>query len=176
MRVYSKIDLCTGYHQLRVKKADIPKTMVRMQYGHFGFTIMPFGLTNAPATFMDLMHRVVQLYLDQFVMVFMDDILIHSKLEDEHEDHFRNVLQALKNHRLYAKFSKYEFLLTKVRFLGHVVSVSSVSMDPKNVEAVMSWERPKSIFEICNFLGLAGYYRRFIEDFSPLATPMMKLT
>ena len=110
--------------------------------------MMPFGLTNMPATFMDLMHRVFQPYLDQFVVVFMDDILIYSQSEREHEDHLRVVLQLLRDHQLYAKFSKYEFWLTKVRFLGHIVSASRVSVDPEKVETVMSWERPKSILEI----------------------------
>ena len=137
---------------------------------------MPFRLTNAPAAFMDLMHRVFQPYLDQFVVVFIDDILIYSKSEEEHEGHFRIVIQALRDHQLYAKFSKCEFCLIEVRFLGHVVSASSVSMDPEKVEVVMSWKRPKSVFEILNFLGLEGYYRRFIEDFSRLAAPMMRLT
>ena len=109
-------------------------------------------------------------------MVFVDDILIYSQSEWEHEDHLRIVLQLLRDHQLYAKFSKCEFWLTEMRFLGHVVSASSVSVDPKKVEVVMSWERPKSVFEICSFLGLAGYYKRFIEDFSRLAAPMMKLT
>ena len=109
-------------------------------------------------------------------MVFVDDILIYSKFEEEHEGHLRIVLQTLRDHQLYAKFSKCGFWLTKVRFLGHVVSASGVSMDPEKVEAVMSWERPKSVFEIRSFLGLAGYYRRFIEDFSRLATPMTGLT
>ena len=137
---------------------------------------MPFGLTNAPAAFMDLRHRVFQPNLDQFVVVFVDDILIYSQSEEEHEDHWRIVLQALKDHQLYAKFSKWEFLLIEVRFLGHVVSASGVSVDLEKVEVVMSWERPKSVFEIRSFLGLAGYYRRFIEDFSCLATPMTRLT
>ena len=106
----------------------------------------------------------------------MDDILIYSQLEREHEYHLRIVLQLLRDHQLYAKFSKCEFWLTEVRFLGHVVSASSVSMDPEKVEAMMSWERPKSVFEILSFLGLAGYYRRFIEDFSLLAAPMARLT
>ena len=127
---------------------------------------MPFGLTNAPAAFMDLMHRVFQPNLDRLVMVFVDDILIYSKSEEEHKDHLRIVLQALRDHQLYAKFSKCEFWLTEVRFLGHVVSASGVSVDPKKVEEVMSWERPNSVFEIRNFLGLVGYYRRFIENFS----------
>ena len=174
-RFYFKIDLRTGYHQLRVRETDIPKTAFRTRYGHFEFTVMPFGLTNAPAAFMDLMHRVFQPYLDQFVIVFVDDILIYSQSEWEHEYHLRIVLKLLRDHQLYTKFSKFEFWLIEVRFLGHVVSASGVSMDPEKDEVVMSWERPKSVFEICSFLGLAGYYRRFIKDFSRLASPMMRL-
>ena len=138
--------------------------------------MISFGLTNAPTAFMDLMHRVFQPYLNQFVVVFVDDILIYSQSEWEHEYHLRIVLQLLRGHQRYAKFSKFEFWLTEVRFLGHVVSASGVSVDLEKVEAVMSWERPKSVFEICSFLGLAGYYRRFIKDLSRLATPMMRLT
>ena len=175
-RVYSKIDLRTGYHQLRVKDTDTLKTVFRMRYGNFEFTEMPFGLTNAPAAFMDLMHRIFQPYLDQFVVVFVDDILIYSQSEWEHEYHLRIVLQLLRDHQLYAKFSKCEFWLTEVRFLGHMVSASGVSVDPEKVEAVISWERPKSVFEIRSFLGLAGYYMRFIEDFSRIAALMTRLT
>ena len=137
---------------------------------------MPFGLTNAPTTFMDLMNRVFQHYLDQFVVVFVNDILIHSQSEVEHENHLRIILQLLRVHQLYAKFSKCEFWLTEVGFLGHVVSASSILVDSEKVEAVISWERLKSVFEICSFLGLAGYYKRFIKDFSRLATPMTRLT
>ena len=175
-RVYFKIDLHTGYHQLRVREIDIPKTAFRTRYGHFEFTVMPFGLMDAPPAFMDLMQRVFQPYLDQFVVVFVDDILIYSQSEWEHVYHLRIVLQLLRDHQLYAKFSKCEFWLTEVRFLRHVVSASGMSMDPEKVEAVMSWERSKSVFEIRSFLGLAGYYRRFIEDFSRLAAPMTRLT
>ena len=175
-RVYSKIDLRTGYHQLRGREADIPKTAFKTRYGHFEFTVMPFGLTNAPTRFMGLMNRVFQPYLDQFVVVFVDDILIYSQSEVEHEDHLRIVLQLLRDHQLYAKFSKCEFWLAKVGFLGHVVLASGVSVNPGKVEVVMIWERLKSVFEIRSFLGLAGYYRRFIEDFSRLATPMKRLT
>ena len=157
VQVYSNIDLRTGYHQLRVKETDIPKTAFRTRYGHFEFTVMPFGLMNAPAAFIDLMHRVFQPYLDQFVVDFVDDILIYSQSEWEHEYHLRIILQLLRDHQLYAKFSKCEFWLTEVRFLGHVVSASGVSVDPEKVEAMMSWERPKSVFEIRSFLGLAGY-------------------
>ena len=133
-RVYSKIDLRTGYHQLKVREADIPKTA----YGHFEFTRMPFGLTNAPTAFMDLMHRVFQPYLDQFVMVFVEDILIYSQFEEEYEDHLMIVLHALREHQLYAKFSKCEFWLTEVKFLGHVMSALGVSMDLEKVEDVIS--------------------------------------
>ena len=126
-RVYSKINLRTGYHQLRVRETDIPKTAFKTWYRHFEFTVMPFGLTNTPTTFMDLMHRVFQPYLDQFVMVFVDDILIYSQSEWEHEDHLRIVLQLLRDHQLYAKFSKCEFWLTEVRFLGRGVSIRRVS-------------------------------------------------
>ena len=173
-RVYSKIDLRTGYHQLRVREIDIPKTVFRTRYGHFKFIVMPFELMNAPEAFMYLMHRVFQPYLDRFVMVFVDDILVYSKSEEDREGPLRFVLQTLREHRLYAKFSKCEFWLTEVRFLGHVVSASGVSMDLEKVKAVMSWERLKSAFEIYSFLGLA-YYRMFIEDFSRLAAPMTRL-
>ena len=137
-RVYSKIDLHTGYHQLRVREADIPKTAFRTRYGHFEFTVMPFGLTNAPAAFMSLMNRVFQPYLDQFVVVFVDDILIYSQSKVEREDHLRIILQLLRDQKLYAKFSKCEFWLVEVGFLGHVVSASGVSVDLGKVEAVMS--------------------------------------
>ena len=137
---------------------------------------MPFGLTNALTTFMDLMHRVFQPYLDRFVVVFMDDILIYSKYEKNHEGQLRIVLQTLRDHQLYAKFSKCEFWFTKVRFLGYVVSTTRVSVDLEKFEAIMSWERPKSVFKIGSFLGLVGYYKRFIEDFSRLAAPMTRLT
>ena len=156
-RVYFKIDLRTGYHQLRVRETNIPKTAFRACFGHFEFTVMPFGLTNALAAFMDIMHRMFPPYLDQFVVVLVDDILIYSQSEWEHEYHLRISLQLLRDHQLYAKFSKCEFWLTEVRFLGHVVSASGVSVDLEKVEALMSWERPKSIFEIRSFLELAGY-------------------
>ena len=175
-RVYCKIDLRTSYHPLRVKETEIPKTVFRMHYGHFEFTVMPFRLTNALTTFMDLMHKVFQPYLDKFAMVFVDDILIYSQSEEEHEDHLRIVLQALGDHQLYVKFSKCGFWLIEVRLLGNVVSASNVLVDLEKVEAIMSWEMPKSVFEIHSFLGLVGYYGRFIEDFSRLATPMTRLT
>ena len=175
-RVYSKIDLRTGYHQSRVREEEIPKTAFRTRYGHFEFIVMSLRLTNASAALIDLMHRVFQPYLDQFLVVLVDDILIYSQSEEKHEDHLRIVFQALRENQLYLKFSKCKFWLIEVRFLGHVVSASCVFVDPEEVEAVMSWERPKSVFKIRSFLGLAGYYRRFIKDFSRLAAPMTRLT
>ncbi|GJV99201.1 reverse transcriptase domain-containing protein [Tanacetum coccineum] len=147
---FSKIDLRSGYHQLRVHEDDIPKTAFRTRYGHFEFTVMPFGLTNAPAVFMDLMNRVCRPYLDKFVIVFIDDILIYSKIREEHEGHLGLVLELLKKERLYAKFSKCEFWLQE--------------------------KAPRTPSEVRSFLGLAGYYRRFIEDFSKIAKPLTVLT
>ena len=163
---FSKIDLRSGYHQLRIKESDVPKTAFRTCYGHYEFLVMPFGLTNAPAAFMDMMNRVFAKYLDKFIIVFIDDILVYSKTREEHEEHLRTTLQLLRDHKLYAKFSKCDFWLNKVHFLGHVVSKEGVSVDPAKVEAVSMWATPTNVTEIRSFLGLAGYYRRFIEGFS----------
>ncbi|KAL0560141.1 hypothetical protein IC582_000535 [Cucumis melo] len=174
--VFSKIDLRSGYHQLRIKDGDVPKTAFRSRYGHYEFIVMSFGLTNAPAVFMDLMNRVFREFLDTFVIVFIDDILIYSKTEAEHEKHLRMVLQTLRDNKLYAKFSKCEFWLKQVSFLGHVVSKAGVSVDPAKIEAVTGWTRPSTVSEVRSFLGLAGYYRRFVENFSRIATPLTQLT
>ncbi|GJW47289.1 putative reverse transcriptase domain-containing protein [Tanacetum coccineum] len=160
---FSKIDLRSGYHQLRVREEDIPKTAFRTRYGHFEFTVMPFGLTNAPTIFIDLMNRVYKLYLDKFVIVFIDDILIYSKSEEEHEVHLKTILDLLQKEKLYAKFSKCEFWLQEVQFLGHVVNRDGIHVDPSKVESVKNWKTPESSTEIRSFLGLAGYYRRFWE-------------
>ncbi|KAC9132076.1 hypothetical protein E3N88_46317 [Mikania micrantha] len=150
---FSKIDLRFGYHQLRVNDEDIPKTAFRTRYGHYEFVVMPFGLTNAPAVFMDLMNRVCRPYLDQFVIVFIDDILIYSKTEQEHEDHLRKVLELLREEQLYAKFSKFEFPLKEVHFLGHVINKDGISVDPANIEAIKNWTTPSTPTEIRSFLG-----------------------
>ena len=159
-----------------MKPEDVPKTAFRTRYGHYEYLVMPFGVTNAPGVFMDYMNRIFHPYLDSFVVVFIDDILVYSKTREEHEEHLRVVLQTLKDNRLYAKLSKCDFWLEEVSFLGHVISKGGIAVDPSKVEAVMSWESPKSVFEIRSFLGLAGYYRRFIEGFSKLALPLTKLT
>nr|GEX06843.1 putative reverse transcriptase domain-containing protein [Tanacetum cinerariifolium] len=151
--VYSKIDLRSGYHQLRVREEDIPKTAFRTRYGHYEFQVMPFGLTNAPAIFMDLMNRVCKPCLDKFVIVFIDDILIYSKDKKEHGEHLKAILEMLK----------------KEEFQG-------IHVDPAKIESVKYWASPKSPTEIRQFLGLAWYYRRFIEGFSKITKPMTKLT
>nr|GFA94846.1 putative reverse transcriptase domain-containing protein [Tanacetum cinerariifolium] len=174
--IYSKIDLRSGYHQLRVREEDIPKTAFRKRYVHYEFQVMPFGLSNAPAVFMDLMNRVCKPYLDKFVIVFIDDILIYSKDEKEHEEHLKAILELLKKEELYAKFSKCEFWIPRVQFLGHVIESQGIHVDPAKIKSVKDWVSPKSPTEIRQFLGLAGYYRRFIEGFSKIAKPMTKLT
>nr|GEV81104.1 putative reverse transcriptase domain-containing protein [Tanacetum cinerariifolium] len=247
-RVYSKIDLRSGYHQLRVREEDIPKTAFRTRYGHYEFQVMSFGLTNAPVVFMDLMNRVCKPYLDRFVIVFIHDILIYTKNRKEHEGHLKLILKLLKEEELYAKFSKCEFWLSKksvkfdwgekaeaafqllkqklcsapilalpegsenfvnkeehewhlklilellkkeelyakfskcefwipkVQFLGHVIDSKGIHVDPTKIESVRDWASPKSPTKICQFLGLTGYYRRFIEGFSKIAKFMTKLT
>ncbi|GJS23278.1 putative reverse transcriptase domain-containing protein [Tanacetum coccineum] len=174
--IYSKIDLRSVYHQLRVREQDIPKTAFRTWYGHYEFQVMPFGLTNAPAVFMDLMNRVCKPYLDKFIIVFIDDILIYSKDEREHEEHLKAILELLKKEKLYAKFSKCEFWIPKVQFLGHVIDSRGIHVDPAKIESIKDWASPKIPTEIRQFLGLAGYYRRFIEGFSKIANaPILAL-
>ncbi|GAU42645.1 hypothetical protein TSUD_398500, partial [Trifolium subterraneum] len=174
--VFSKIDLRSGYHQIRVKTEDVPKTAFRTRYGHYEYTVMPFGVTNAPGVFMEYMNRIFHSFLDKFVVVFIDDILVYSKSEEEHKEHLRIVLQVLKEKKLYAKLSKCEFWLKEVSFLGHVISSGGIAVDPTKVDAVLKWETPESVSEIRSFLGLAGYYRRFIEGFSKMALPLTLLT
>ena len=175
-RVYSKIDLRSGYHQLRVQESDVPKTAFKKRYGHYEFLVMSFGLTNAPAALMDLMNWVFQPYLDRFIIVFIDDILMYSGSSKEHLEHLRTVFQILRERQLYAKFSKCQFWLDMVALLGHVISVVGVSVDPKKTEAVVNWKPPKNVSEVRSFLSLAGYYRKFVEGFSKIAAPVTKLT
>ncbi|KAJ9536067.1 hypothetical protein OSB04_un000770 [Centaurea solstitialis] len=173
---FSKIDLRSGYHQLKVREEDVSKTAFRTRYGHYEFLVMPFGLTNAPAAFMDMMNRVCNPYLDKFVIVFIDDILIYSRSEEDHANHLHIILELLKRERLYAKLSKCEFWLREVQFLGHIVSKNGIKVDPVKIEAIEKWEPPKTPTEVRSFLGLAGYYRKFIQDFSRIATSLTMLT
>ncbi|GKA65663.1 reverse transcriptase domain-containing protein [Tanacetum coccineum] len=166
----------SGYHQLRVHEDDIPKTAFRTRYGHFEFTMMPFGLTNAPAIFMNLMNRVCRPYLDKFMIVFIDAILIYSRTREEHEMHLGLVLELLKKEKLYAKFSKCEFSLQEVQFLGHVIHDDGIHVDPIKIEVVKNWEAPKTPSKVHSFLGLARYYRLFIKKFYKIAKSLTILT
>ncbi|GKC12864.1 putative reverse transcriptase domain-containing protein [Tanacetum coccineum] len=164
--VYSKIDLRSGYHQLRVRRGDIPKTAFRTSYGHYEFQVMPFGLTNTPAVFMDLKNRVCKPYLYKFVIVFIDDILFYSKNKEEHKEHLRLIIELLKKEELYAKFCKCEFWIPKVQILVHVIDSQGIHVDPTKIKSIKYWVSPKTPTEIRRFLGLAGCYWRFIEGYS----------
>jgi hypothetical protein len=174
-KVFSKIDLRSGYHQIKIRASDIPKTAFSTRYGLYEYLVMSFGLTNAPAYFMYLMNYVFMPELDKFVVVFIDDILVYSKNEEEHADHLHVLLQRLREHRLYAKLSKCDFWLKEIKFLGHTISQAGIAIDPDKVQEVMNWKPPTTVHQIRSFLGLASYYRRFIPDFSQIAKPMTKL-
>jgi hypothetical protein len=173
--IFSKIDLRSGYHQLKIQMEDIPKTTFTSRYGLYEFTVMSFGLTNAPTYFMYLMNKVFMEYLDKFVVVFIDDILVFSRSEEEHEEHLRLVLQKLCEHQLYAKFNKCDFWLKEVSFHGHIITDGGIVVDPSKVRDVLNWSPPKNVPEIRSFLRLAGYYRRFIEGFSKIVRPLTTL-
>jgi hypothetical protein len=173
--VFSKIDLRSGYHQLKIQASDIPKIAFITWYGLYEYTVMSFGLTNVLAYFMYLMNKVFMEYLDKFVVVFIDDILKFSKNEEEHNKHLHMILQKLRENQVYAKLNKCEFWLTEVSFLGHIISAGGISVDPSKVKDVLIWNTPQNVSEVRSFLGLAGYYRRFIEGFSKISNPMMEL-
>lgn len=173
--VFSKTNSRLGYHPIRVKDEDVHETTFRTRYGHYEYLVISFSVSNAPEVFMEYMNHIFHTYLDRFVVVFIDDILIYSKSE-EHAEDLRVVLQVLKEKKLYAKLSKCEFWLEEVIFLGHVISGGGIVVDPSKVDVVLQWEAPKLMIEIRSFLGSAGYYRRFIEGFSKLALPLTLLT
>jgi hypothetical protein len=173
--MFSKIDLRSGYHQLRIRPADIPKTTFITKYGLYEFMVMSFGLTTAPAYFMYLMNSVFMDYLDKFVVVFIDDIIVYSQNEQEHEEHLRKVLQRLRDCQLYANLSKCEFWISEVLFLGHIINREGLTVDPKKVTAILDWKAPKDVQGIKSFIRMAGYYRRFIEGFSKIARPLIAL-
>ena len=174
--IFLKIDLRFGYHQLRIKDVDVHKTAFRMRYGHYEFLVMLFGLKNAPAAFMDLMNRVFRSYVDQFVVIFLEDILVYSKDQKSHDTHLRVVLKTLRKEQLYAKLSKCEFWMNEVSFLGHIVSKEGIRVDPKKIEVVVEWNpQKKNVTEVRSFLRLVEYYRRFVKGFSMTETPMTRL-
>jgi hypothetical protein len=167
-RVFSKIDLGSGYHQIRIRPKDIPKTVFTMRYGLFEYLVMSFGLTNAPAHFTYLMKSIFMPDLDKFVVVFIDDILIYSKNEEEHAQHLRIILTRLREHQLYAKFSKCAFWLEEIQFLGHVLSAMGIAVDPSKVKDILESKPQTTVHQVQSFLGLAGYYRRSIQIFPSL--------
>jgi hypothetical protein len=160
---------------MKIRPSDFPKRDFSTRYGLYEFIVMSFGLTNAPAYFMNLMNKVFMEYLDRFVVVFIDDILIYSKSESDHEEHLRLVLQKLRDNQLYAKYSKCEFWIDEVSFLGHIISNGRILVDPAKVKKIVVWSIPTTDTGVRSFLGLAGYYRRFIEGFSKIAKPMTSL-
>jgi hypothetical protein len=174
-KVFSKIDLRSDYHQIKIRASDILTTAFSTRYELYEYLVLSFGLTNAPAYFMYLMNSVFMPELDKFVVVFIDDILVYSKNGEEHAGHLHVVLQRLREHRLYAKLSKCDFWLKEIKFLGHTISLAGITIDPDKVQEVMNWKPPTTVRQIRSFLGLAGYYRRFIPDFSRIVKPMTEL-
>jgi hypothetical protein len=174
-KVFSKIDLRSGYHQIRVAPEDVPKTAFRTRYGHFEFLVLSFGLTNAPATFQTLMNDIFRPYLDLFIIVYLDDLCIFSKNEQEHGEHLRLVLSVLREHKLYAKASKCEFFKSSIEFLGHIAASDGIRPDPSKLTAIAEWPAPKNTTEVLSFHGLANFYRRFVRNFSDIAAPLTSL-
>src|SRR4051812_5665310 len=174
-KYFTKLDLRSGYHQIRISEGDIEKTAFRCRYGHYEYLVMPFGLTNAPATFMHLMHQILRPFLDKYVIVFLDDILIYSRTLEEHQRHVREVLQVLRKHKLYAKESKCELFQRSVEFLGHRIDEQGLHMMTEKLDAIRDWPPLNKVDDIRSFLGLCGFYRRFIQDFSKIASPLTAL-
>ena len=174
-KYFSKLDLRSGYHQVRIAEGDEPKTACVTRYGAFEFLVMPFGLTNAPATFCTLMNQVFHDYLDKFVVVYLDDIVVYSTTMAEHEEHLRLVFEKLRQNQLYVKREKCAFGQPTIKFLGHIVEQGCIRMDPDKVKAIQDWKTPASLTELRSFLGLANYYRRFIKGYSEKVLPLTEL-
>ena len=173
---FSSLDLQSGYHQVRISDEDVPKTAFRTPLGHYQWRVLSFGLTNAPATFMRLMHTVLAPYIGKFVLVYLDDILIYSKTEDEHLSHIRTVLQTLRQHKLYVKLSKCEFFKPELKFLGHIVGRDGVKVDPAKIAVLRTWPDLSSPGDVRSFLGLANYFRKYIRGYSATVAPLVQLT
>ena len=174
--IFSKIDLRSGYHQIRMKEGDEWKTAFKTKFGLYEWLVMPFGLTNAPSTFMRLMNHVLRAYIGKFVVVYFDDILIYSRSIEEHIEHLKQVLNVLRTEKLYANIEKCSFCTNKVVFLGYVVSGQGIEVDESKVEAIKNWPTPMNVSQVRSFHGLAGFYRRFVKDFSTIAAPLNELT
>jgi hypothetical protein len=174
-KIFSKTYLKSGYHQVRIKDEDIKNTIFRIRYGHYEFTVVPFGLSNEPVVSMCLMNGVFRDYLDKFVIVFLDDILVYSKSEEEHEQHLRMVLQVLRENQLYAKLSKCSFYQKQIHYLGHIISKDGIDVDLEKIEAIKEWLVPNNVTKVRSFMGLVGDYKRFIARFSRIAHPITSL-
>lgn len=174
-RVFSKIDLKSGYHRLRIQEAYIHKTTFRTRYGHYEFTVVPFGLTNAPSVFMSLMQGVFRTFLDKFVVVFLDDILVYSDSLEEHEQHLRLVFECLKRNKLYANPKKCDFFKTEIIYLGHIITREGIAVDPSKIRAIVEWPAPTNVSKVRSFMGLASYYQRSVANFLNIAHPITSL-
>ena len=172
----SSLDLAQGYHQIRISEEDVPKTAFRTPMRHFEFRVLCFGLTNAPATFQSAMNAVFKPFIGRFVAVYLDDILIFSKTKEEHLAHLRLVLETLAKHKLYATISKCKFFQHELEYLGHLVGRDGLRVDPRKVQAVKEWPEPQNVHKLRSFLGLANYFRRFMEGYSTIVSPLTNLT
>ena len=175
-KYFSTIDLRSGYHQKRLRDADTQKTAFRTRYGQYEYLVTPFGLTGAPGCFQTVMNNIFRPHLDEFVLVYLDDILIYSKTKEDHLNHLRTILQILKEHQLYGKLSKCKFLCHNIESLAHIISANGIQVNPTKIKAVQKGEAPGNVKQIQSFLRLFNYYRRFVKDIATIATPLSNLT